>query len=211
MKIAILGASGGIGKFIVKHALDKGYEVNAYVRNPLKLDISNEHLTIITGELNNYSAIKEAITDCNAVISSLGCPMKWTYDGMAILDGHNNIIKAMKELSVSRFISLATPSVKFEKDTPSMVTIVPGILAGIVFRKAKEEIISVAKSITSSGLDWTIVRILAPKDTPYTKKVKVSFGDKKINFNISREDIAEFMLNQVKSKEFSHSMPIIGS
>lgn len=37
MKIAVFGATGGIGKFVVKHALEKGYEVNAYVRNPQKI------------------------------------------------------------------------------------------------------------------------------------------------------------------------------
>ena len=42
MKIAIFGASGGIGKFVVKRALDKEYKVTAFVRNPSKLDISHD-------------------------------------------------------------------------------------------------------------------------------------------------------------------------
>ncbi|MBP2651053.1 MAG: putative NADH-flavin reductase [Firmicutes bacterium] len=211
MKLAIFGASGGIGEFIVKHALDKSYTVNAYVRSPAKFNILHEQLTIIKGELNDYKNIKSTIKGCDAVISSLGCPMKWTYEGTAVLDGHKNIVRAMEELGLSRFIGLATPSVKFAKDKSSFATIVPGIIAGIVFPKAKKEIIAVANTITNSTLNWTIVRILAPKDTPYTGNVKTSFGDIKIDFNISREDIAVFMLDQVENNEFSHSMPIIGS
>nr|WP_282433790.1 NAD(P)H-binding protein [Desulfosporosinus sp. I2] len=120
-------------------------------------------------------------------------------------------MKAMKELGVCRLIDWATPSVHYSKDARSLITIVPGILAGIAFPKAKKEIIAIADAIQSGNLDWTIVRFLAPKDTPYTGKVKVGFGDKKMSFNIAREDIAAFMVKQVESSEYMHSMPIIGS
>ena len=34
---------------------------------------------------------------------------------------------------------------------------------------------------------------------------------KKINMSITRDDIAKFMIEQVESKEYIHSMPIIDS
>lgn len=211
MRIVIFGATGGIGKFAVKHSLDKGYEVVAYVRNPEKLKITHKNLSFVIGELNDYQQIKQAIKGCDAVISILGVPMKFTYKIMHSLEGHQNIIRAMKHLGVSRLIGWATPSVSYSKDTRSFITIVPGIIAGIIFPKAKKEIIAIADSIQSNNLDWTIVRFMAPKNTPYIGKVKVGFGDKKMNFNISREDIASFMVNQIESTEYLHSMPIIGS
>lgn len=55
------------------------------------------------------------------------------------------------------------------------------------------------------------VRFLAPKDTPYTGNVKSGFGDVKMSFNISREDIAAFMVNQLGTTVYLYSMPIIGS
>lgn len=36
MRVIIFGASGGIGKYAVKHALSKSYNVTAYVRDPKK-------------------------------------------------------------------------------------------------------------------------------------------------------------------------------
>lgn len=211
MKIAIFGASGGIGKFVVKHALNKGYEVVAYVRNPSKLKLSDKNLTIITGELNDYECIEKAITGCDAVISALGVPMKFTYESMDSLEGHINIIKAMKGLGISRLIDWATPSVHYPKDSRSFITIIPGIMAGFVFPKAKKEIIAITDAIQSANLEWTIVRFMAPKDTSYTGNVKVGFGDTKMSFNISREDIGAFMVKQVESLEYMQSMPIIGS
>lgn len=211
MRIVIFGATGGIGKFAVKHSLDKGYEVVAYVRNPEKLKITHKNLSFVIGELNDYQQIKQAIKGCDAVISILGVPMKFTYKIMYSLEGHQNIIRAMKDLGVSRLIGWATPSVSYSKDTRSFITIVPGIIAGIIFPKAKKEIIAIADLIQSNNLDWTIVRFMAPQNTPYIGKVKVGFGDKKMNFNISREDIASFMVNQIESTEYLYSMPIIGS
>ena len=76
MKVIIFGASGGIGKLALQHALEKGYDVKAFLRNPLKLTIKHKNLTIIQGEINNYNHIKNAIFDCDAVIWCVGIPMK---------------------------------------------------------------------------------------------------------------------------------------
>jgi len=211
MKVIVFGASGGIGKFAVKHALDKGYEVIAYLRHPEKLKIEHEKLTVIKGEINDYDEMKYAIDGCNAVIWCVGIPMK-RYEHMDSLEGHKNLLKAMEECKVSRLIDWATPSVCFEKDKKSFITVVPGIMAGIAFPMAKKELISIAAEITrSKHINWTIVRFMAPKNSKYTGNVKVGFGDTKMSFNISREDIGAFMVEQLSSSKYEYSMPIIGS
>ena len=49
MNVIIFGATGGIGKWAVKYALQSGYHVTAYVRNPQKITETNENLTVIQG------------------------------------------------------------------------------------------------------------------------------------------------------------------
>lgn len=49
------------------------------------------------------------------------------------------------------------------------------------------------------------------KDTPFTGHVAAGFGDKKMNWAISREDIAAFMVEQLTNDQFLHKMPIIGT
>jgi len=210
MKIIIFGASGGIGKFAVQHALEKGYEVKAFLRNPSKLTIKHENLTTVQGEINNYNDIKNAIFDCHAVIWCVGIPMK-KYKHMESLDGHKNLLKAMNECHIERLIDWSTPRIHFKNDKKSLATVLPGFLAGILFPMAKKELISIADMITASSLNWTIVRFMAPKDTPFIGNVKVGFGDTKMNFNISREDIGAFMVEQLSSNIYEYSMPIIGS
>lgn len=211
MKIAVFGATGGIGKFVVKHALENGYEVNAYVRNADKVKIENKNLNIFVGQVSEYNKIKEVINGCDAVIIALGISMKWGYEDIDAIIAHENIIKAMKETNVMRLIDWSTPSISFKEDKASFTTIVPGIMASLFLPKAKKVLKEVNNIVIDSNLDWTIVRFMAPKDSPFTNKIKVGFGDIKMNFNISREDIAYFMVSQIKDNKYLHSMPIIGN
>ncbi|MGA3014443.1 MAG: NAD(P)H-binding protein [Bacteroidales bacterium] len=210
-RIAVFGAGGAIGQLLIKQAIEEGYKVNAYVRRIESFPIKHDRLKLFQGELDDFVSIKGVISGTNEVISTLGPPLKFSYSGMPISDGHRNIVKAMEECSVSRFITIATPSIKFEKDKTSLATVVPGIMARLIFPKPYKEIIEIGKIITASDLDWTIVRFLAPKNTAKKGDIKVTFGERKINFNISRADIAGFLFQQIADKTYIHSMPIIGS
>ena len=211
MNVIIFGAAGGIGRHAVKHALRLGYKVSAYLRDASKLNLSDENLRIIEGEITDAVSVTEALQGQDAVIWCVGIPLKRKYEKMQSLEGHRVLIKAMKEAGVKRLVDWGTPSVPFKKDKKSFITVVPGIMAGIALTTAKEEMVRIGELVQSSGLDWTLVRFMAPKDLPYTGEVKVGFGDVKMGFAISREDIGAFMAEQVESREYLNSMPIIGS
>lgn len=211
MNVIIFGATGGIGKWAVKHALEKGYNVTAYVRNKQKMTVKDDKLTVVQGEIYDYDKVKSALSGQDAVIWCVGIPMKNKLVKFESQKGHEILLKAMKEQGVKRLIDWGTPSVTFEKDKKSFITVVPGIMAGIMFSKAKAEMVAIGQLLKKSDLDWTMVRFMMPQDTAYTGKVKVGFGDVKMNFAISREDIGAFMVNQVESKRYIKSMPIIGS
>lgn len=53
MKIMIFGANGGIGKWAVKHALQNGHNVTAYVRDSSKIFNQDKNLTVVQGELTD--------------------------------------------------------------------------------------------------------------------------------------------------------------
>lgn len=211
MNIIIFGAAGGIGKYAVKHALAREYQVTAYLRDKNKLNISDKNLRIVEGEISDYASVLNALKDQDAVIWCVGIPLKRKYEKMQSLEGHRVLVSAMKEAGVKRLVDWGTPSVPFEKGKKLFITVVPGIIAGIALTTAKKEMVEIGKLVQASGLDWTLVRFMAPRDTPYTGNVKAGFGDVKMSFAISREDIGSFMVEQAESKQYLHSMPIIGS
>ncbi len=209
MRVLIFGANGGIGKWAVKHAKERGYEVTAYVRNASR--IVDREVRVVEGDISDAAAVESALEGQDAVIWCVGIPLKRRYTGMASFEGHKVLLKAMGKAGVKRLIDWGTPSVHFEGDAKSFITVVPGIMAGIALTDAKAEMVAIGDLLKESDLDWTMVRFMAPKDTPGTGKVKAGFGDVKMSFAISREDIGAFMVDQIESRAYVRSAPIIGS
>jgi len=117
----------------------------------------------------------------------------------------------MKQCGVKRLIEWSTPSLSFEKDKKSILTVMPGMGAGMMFPDTKKELLAIADDVKASNLDWTIVRFLMPTDKEPKAQAKVSFGDVKIKWAIPRSEIGRFMVSQVTDSTYIKSMPIIGS
>lgn len=72
-KICIVGASGKLGRYMVQHCLDKGYEVVGVCREKSvsKLDEFKDRMSIIPGATNDREIIKKAVEDCDGVLCVL--------------------------------------------------------------------------------------------------------------------------------------------
>lgn len=210
MTITVFGATGGIGRQAVIYALEKGFIVRAYVRNPKKLCIKHPNLSIIVGELNESSKMRDAIKGCDAVVCCIGIPMQFYYSNKVSFEAHKRILSIMEEEKITRLIDWATPSVSFPQDKLSPLTLFPKILAGIFLPMAKSEMVRIAELIVKSVLDWTIVRFIAPTNDQAYNEIDVSFGDKPLSFKVARTSIAKFMIDELENNNYIHSMPIIG-
>jgi uncharacterized protein YbjT (DUF2867 family) len=62
MRVCVVGASGKLGRYMVQHALDRGYEVVAVCREQSvdKLEAFKEQITIVPGATNDRQVIKRA-------------------------------------------------------------------------------------------------------------------------------------------------------
>jgi putative NADH-flavin reductase len=51
LKILVFGATGPTGQQVVMQALGRGHIVTAFVRNPARLSIIDEHLRVVVGDI----------------------------------------------------------------------------------------------------------------------------------------------------------------
>jgi uncharacterized protein YbjT (DUF2867 family) len=70
MRICIVGASGKLGKYMVQHALDRGYEVVGVCREGSvgKLAEFEGRITVVPGATDDREVIKRAVTGCAGVL-----------------------------------------------------------------------------------------------------------------------------------------------
>ena len=72
-KVCVIGASGKLGRIMVRHALDRGYEVVGVCRekSAKKLEEFRDQIKIIPGATNDPNLIKEAVDGCDGVLTVL--------------------------------------------------------------------------------------------------------------------------------------------
>lgn len=73
MKVCIVGASGRLGRYMVRHCLDRGYEVVGVCRPESvgKLDDLKDRITILPGRTDDRDVIARAVKGCDGVLTVL--------------------------------------------------------------------------------------------------------------------------------------------
>lgn len=194
MKILILGASGLTGRLMIAKALEQQHEVTALVRDPLKLQIAHEKLTIIAGDALDKEVLLKALAGQDAVLSALGRGKSLRSLNL-ITNAVNELIPAMLQLNVKRLIFLSALGVG---ETFVQANLLQKIIFRTLLRSLFADKTNAEKQIHSSSLDWTLVYPVVLTDGPGTGKYQTGeVLPMKGMPKISREDVADFMIRQL--------------
>ncbi len=121
-----------------------------------------------------------------------------------------NILKAMQSSNINKIISLSGGGLPFpEKDDPKFVDKAIRFIMKLTVPKILNDAIKHAEILRKSTNDWIIVRGPRLTDGPKKSNYKVGWVGVNSSTSISRADLADFILKQVKSNQFNKQMPFV--
>lgn len=200
MRMLIVGATGGTGREIVVQALARGHIVTALVRNPDRLKIRHENLTVAKGDVLDSAAVEGAVAGQEAVVSALG-HKRWMIPTRILSAGTGNIVDAMQRQGVRRYVGMTSLGVGdswWRMGLYYTLFVLPVILQFYFWDKHRQE-----KVVEESALDWTIVRpgALTNGKPRGVWRQGSGIGNPLWTVRIARADVATFLLNLAGGKD----------
>ena len=205
MKLVIFGSTAGTGRKLLEQALEDGHEVSAFARAPEKIDdLEYPNLRVIQGDVLDSAAVGAAVAGQEAVLCTIGAGA-----GRTTLreDATRNIVEAMDAAGVQRLICQSSLGVGDSRANLGFFT--KHVVVGLFLRHAFADHERQEAVIKQSRLKWTIVRPPHLLDRPRTGVYRHGFSpaDRGIKGQISRADVADFMLKQLTDDSYVHRTP----
>lgn len=206
-KILVLGATGGTGRLIVGRALAQGHDVTALVRSPEKAS-GLKGAKLIVADVRDERALREALKDQDAVVSAVGTPASPFREVTLLSTATRALVSAMKAEHVSRLVCITGMGAGDSAGHGGFVfdkVIFPLLLREVYADKDRQEAI-----VRESGLDWVLVRPSVLNDKPGRGTVRALTDLSSVHGGtISREDVANFVLDQVRADAWLRRSPLI--
>lgn len=207
-RIAIVGGTGKVGRHIAAKAVQNGYQVRMLVRNPEKITYKDNRIEVVIGDIQNIDTIRTLLKDCQSVINTFGQPIKETPIYSKVTD---NILEVMDEFEIERYIGVTGGSLTINGDKKSFMNRVGAKLFEILYSKMmldkKNEWLILQKN---KQINWTLFRLPFIKESLEIANVKVSLVDMP-GTKITNQDIATYIINQIKDHKYIHQAPFISN
>lgn len=205
--IALFGATGRTGRRVLQRLFDAGYEVRALVRDPQKMQSSRA--TLVAGDVLDFSAVMDTVAGADVVLSLFG-QVKGSPDTLQT-DGTSLIVAAMKQHGLRRIVTLSGGGLRADDDEPKAadkaIRHLLRLLSGRVLADAEGHL----DVLLESGLDWTVVRGPRLTEKPGTGHYRVGWVGVNSSTQISRDDLADFIVTQVDDPTYFHKMPFVSN
>jgi putative NADH-flavin reductase len=207
MKLAIIGASRGIGLELLKAALEEGHEVTALLRNPGKLNVGDPGLNVIKGDILDFNSVKEVVNGQDAICVCIGIPP--TRKLVTVFSiGTQNVINAIGQESSQKLIVITGIGAGESKGHGGFLydkVFNPLLLKTIYADKDLSE-----STLKSSHVNWMIIRPGFLTNGSRTGKYRVLDDLKGVKAGkISRADVADFILKELREPKHFGKTPLL--
>jgi hypothetical protein len=213
MKVCIIGASGKLGKYMVQHALDRGYEVVAVCREQSvgKLDEFKGQITVLPGDTDDRGVIERAVRGCDGVLTVL---VPWGMKHYA--SGTAQAVLDFAEPDARLIFSCGWHITRDGKDVYTtqhkLMVKVFGAVAKLFRLVDLDDQIEATRRIFESDKQWTVVRgsDLEEGESQGLPVWSRHVGDPILESNLTRRiDFALFMVDALTRDDLVQEAPAI--
>ena len=212
-KVCVVGASGKLGKYMVRHALDRGYEVVGVCREKsvAKLDEFAGRITIVPGATNDREVVKKAVEGCDGVLVVL---VPWGVQQYA--SGTAQAVLDYAKPGARLIFSCGWHITKDGQDVytwrlKAFVRIF-GWLTRLFRLVELDDQVEACRRIFASDTKWTVVRgsSLEEGESQGLPVWSRHVGDPILESDLTRRiDFALFMVEALENDELIHEAPAI--
>lgn len=199
MRVIIFGSTGRTGKYLIQYALEEGFEVTAFARNPDAITIHHPRLKVFQGDATREREVEAAFASGqDAVLFAVGTDLGQTNLRQTAM---KNIIAAMQHHHVRRLVGIGGLGILQASDD-RMIFEGPDFPEEYV--PVSQDHYAAWQALLRSGLDFTLICPPQIPDGPFTGKyvVQETFPpDGK--FLIDTADLAHFMVKELAEPRFS--------
>ena len=104
-KVAVIGATGFVGKQVVNELANRGYAVSAIARDSSKVE-ARDNVNAVSADVNHVEELAQILAGNNSVINTFKAD--WANPNLYndFLNGSRNIERAVEQSGVKRFITV---------------------------------------------------------------------------------------------------------
>ncbi|MGW0822063.1 NAD(P)-dependent oxidoreductase [Streptomyces sp. NPDC002845] len=213
LKICVVGASGKLGRYMVRHCLDRGYEVVAVCREQSvgKLAEFEGRITVVPGPTDGREVIGRAVDGCDGVLTVL---VPWGVHGYST--GTAQAVLDHAPAGARLVFSCGWHITRDGKDVYSLklraFVKVFGVVARLIRVVDIRDQVEACRRVFASGTRWTVVRgsDLEEGGSQGLPVWSRHVGDPILADNITRRvDYALFMVEALTDDELIGEAPAI--
>jgi putative NADH-flavin reductase len=212
MNIILFGATGQTGREVLKQALERGHRITAVVRDPSKIDVNHERLTVVAGDARDAQSVLAAMPGHEAVINTMGPGGPSVSDQFLdiLTEGTRNLVEGMRAAGIRRIVSMGSAGT-LQATAELLIRDNPNFPDSA--RKISGSHLQAWKTLEASELEWTLLcppARLEPGSRTGQYRVREDYLlDGGLALKIMYGDLADFLLNEVEQgKHIGHRVNI---
>lgn len=215
MRLVVLGASGGIGRWVVTLAAAKGHSVTAVMRQSSAFT-GTAGANVVRGDLTDPSFLESVVDGHDAVVSCVGIRRAGLSPFAKLLSPNDlttrlasSLSRAMENRDVRRLVVISAGGVadSFSQLTWSVQQLVSTGNVAVAYR----DLAAMEARLAASSLDWLAVRpVTLTPGGPLGRAAPVNrYG---LTSTIRRSDVAQWMVAAaVQHDSFLNHTVLLGS